>query len=96
MNFNIVVLYNPPNFKIDMYNKLKCPLTACEKCNETIFLGDYNINWMDKKAKLKLKSTMEKFKYKQLIGKPTRITKNSETLIDLVFTNRAERVSKNI
>jgi len=46
---------------------------------------------MVKSSKLQLKSTMEKFKFKQPIDRPTRITRKSETLIDLVFTNRPER-----
>lgn len=37
---------------------------------------------------------MEKLKYKQLIAKPTRITRHCETLIDLIFTNRPERITK--
>ena len=94
MNFNIVVLYNPPGHDINLYNELKGLLSACDHFNETIFLGDYNVNWADKKAKTKLKAAMEKFKYKQLIDKATRITRKTETLIDLIFTNRPERVIK--
>ena len=94
MNFNIVVLYNPPSHDTDFYSELKNILSACDKYNETIFLGDYNVNWADKKGKSKLKSAMEKYKYKQLIDKPTRITRTSETLIDLIFTNRPERAIK--
>lgn len=44
--------------------------------------------------KTKLKSTMGTFKYKQMIDRPTRVTRKSETLIDLIFTNRPERVIK--
>lgn len=30
----------------------------------------------------------------QMINKPTRLTKNSQTLIDLIFTNKPDRVTK--
>lgn len=59
-----------------------------------MLFGDFNINWMEKSGKFKLKSIMEKFKYKQLIGRPTRITRKSETLIDLTFTNRKDKITK--
>lgn len=49
---------------------------------------------MDKSEKSKLRPLMEKFKHKQLIDKPTRITRKSGTLIDLIFTNRPERAVK--
>lgn len=94
MNFNIVVLYNPPPHGADFYNELNSLLPVCDTCNECILLGDFNINWMVKSEKSKLKPLMEKFKYKQLIDKPTRITRKSETLIDLIFTNRPERAVK--
>ncbi len=94
MNFNIVVLYNPPSHGKDFCNELNSLLSACDKCYECILLGDFNINWMVKSEKSKLKPLMEKFKYKQLVDKPTRITRKSGTLIDLIFTNRPERAVK--
>lgn len=37
---------------------------------------------------------MGTFKYKQMIDRPTRVTRKSETLIDLIFSNRPESVIK--
>lgn len=61
---------------------------------ETIFYGDFNINWADKCGRQKLK-ILSKFNYDQLIKKPTRVTRTSKTLIDLIFTIREERIIKN-
>jgi hypothetical protein len=94
MKFNIVVLYNPPSHDANVYNELKNLLSVVDNCHECMLFGDFNINWLDKSGKSKLKSTMEKFKYKQLISRATRITRKSETLIDMIFTNRPERVTK--
>lgn len=94
MNCNIVVLYNPPSHGADFFNELKSLLSVCDKCNECILFGDFNINWIKKSEKSKLKPVMEKFKYKQLLDKPAHITRKSGNLIDLIFTNRPERAVK--
>lgn len=62
---------------------------------ETIFYGDFNINWADKCGRQKLK-ILSKFNYDQLIKKPTRVTRTSKTLIDLIFNNREERIIKKL
>lgn len=94
MKFKIFVFYNPPSCDGNFYNKFKSCLSNINDGTECIILGDFNINWQEKKSKIKLKSIVEKLKYKQLIAKPTRITRHSETLIDLIFTNRPERITK--
>jgi len=55
-------------------------------------MGDFNINWLDKKGK-KIKRLL-KFNFTQIIKKATRITQTSKMLIDLVFTNKADRIGK--
>ena len=58
-------------------------------------MGDYNINQvMHKGRKQKLKTIYSKHNFQQMIKGPTRLTKVSKTLIDLVFTNRIEGVTK--
>lgn len=64
----------------EFYNEFKSLLSLCDKCNECIVFSDFKINWMDRTAKGKLKSATGKFKYAQLIDKPTRITRKSKTL----------------
>jgi len=59
-------------------------------------MGDFNVNWSDKCGRKKLKNITDYFNLTQLIEQPTRITNRSETKIDLLFTNRPERISKTL
>ncbi|KAL6254749.1 hypothetical protein P5V15_014075 [Pogonomyrmex californicus] len=55
---------------------------------QCIMLNDFNINLMtDMFYAIKLINEMLYLGMKQYVDKPTRITRNSQTLIDLVFTN---------
>ena len=60
---------------------------------EVILLGDFNVNFLATKndatraLKRKLLSLTSMYNLEQLIDKPTRITENSSTLIDLLFAN---------
>nr|XP_054591087.1 uncharacterized protein LOC129154844 [Nothobranchius furzeri] len=94
MKFSIVVLYNPPSHDVNFYDELRNLLSIVDDSHEFMLFGDFNINWKDKKGRAKLKLTRDKFKYKQLIDSPTRVTRKSETLIDLILTNRPEGVTK--
>lgn len=69
-------------------------LNECDLDKEAILMGDFNINWEDKRARKTLKQTMTKFDFVQLVKGPTRITPTSKTQIDLVFSNRPERITK--
>ena len=92
--FNIVVLYNSPSHNVSFYVDLQNLLKTFDSRTETVVYGDFNINWLDKKAKIKLKTIMAKFNFQQLVKTPTRITGTSKTLIDHLFTNRPERITK--
>lgn len=94
MNFNIAVLYNPPSHNISFYDELSIVAKPLDFYKETMWLGDFNINWSDKSSKQKLKTNMTKFYYLQMIKGPTRITKQTKTLIDMAFTNKPERIIK--
>lgn len=59
---------------------------------EIILVGDFNINW-DKKEDRTLKPITDNCSLTQFIDKPTRITDRSKTKIDLLFTNRPERIN---
>lgn len=65
---------------------------ASEKI-ESIFLGDFNTNFLNIKDRSLLKETFIDFGYDQLITMPTRITKDSKTLIDLILTNSPVNIS---
>lgn len=57
-------------------------------------MGDLNINWDSKSDRKKLKHLADKYNLTQVIKGPTRITNKSKTTIDLVFSNKPERISR--
>lgn len=91
MNFNIV-LYNPPSHNTSFYDELSLVAKQLDSYKETVWYGgDFNINWSDKSSKQKFKTIMTKLNYLQMIKGPTRITRQTKTLIDMAFTNKPER-----
>lgn len=69
-------------------------LKSCDQNNKIIIIGDFNINWDDKHGRKNLKRSTDYFNLEQLIEKPTRITNNSQTRIDLLFSNKPNRIIK--
>lgn len=60
---------------------------------ECIIVGDFNIDLMkDSFYARKLRTTISSLGLKQYVDKPTRITKDSQTIIDLVFANNEVKV----
>ena len=57
-------------------------------------MGDTNINYLDKNNHNDIKDIFMLNGYKQLVTKATWITENSKTLIDKIFTNKPENISK--
>lgn len=94
MTFTVICIYRKPTTKPDFYDKFKSLLNNCNSNNEIFIVGDFNINWNDKKARKNLKQITEHFNFNQLIEQPTRITSHSKTLIDLLFVNKPERIFK--
>ena len=58
--------------------------------NVIIFMSNFNINWKNKTCRRKLRD----HRLFQIIQGPTRGTQSSQTQIDLVFTNRPDRIIK--
>ena len=56
---------------------------VCLEAKEIILLGDFNINLL--KPHIKWNHLYENFNLHQLTDNPTRITTNSETLIDHIY-----------
>ena len=57
-------------------------------------MGDNNTNYLDKNNHNDIKDIFMLYGYKQLVTKTTRITENSKTLIDTIFTKKPENTSK--
>jgi hypothetical protein len=59
--------------------------------NELIVIGDLNCDYLKPDSMtIELKSLLNKNNLTQLIKEPTRITENSQTLIDLIITNKPQ------
>lgn len=93
MSFNVIVLYRPPSENDMFLDKLSAMLKTCNG-KEVLLMGDFNLNWLDKTRRKQLKDIAHKYNSTQLIESPTRITRSSKTLLDLIFTNKTERISK--
>ena len=86
------VVYRPPSGKIsDAIEELSTSLTNILDSfqGEIAILGDFNINYnlRHTPAYKTLKNFERNFNLDQIIKSPTRIVKNSKTLLDLIFTN---------
>lgn len=57
-------------------------------------MGDLNLNWLNKSRRKRLKDITNKFQMSQMISSPTRLTSSSQTLLDLIFTNKPDRMTK--
>ena len=96
--FLVGCFYKPPEtskYLQKNYNELLLnDLTRVSKQNnETIILGDFNINYHDPANGKNFKSLFSQMGFKQLIKKSTRITEQSSTWIDLLFSNQPSKIS---
>ena len=63
---------------------------------DVVLLGDLNCDIMNPRPSChtnRLVSLAESFNLKQIISKPTRITKSSSSTIDLVLTSNSDKIS---
>ena len=67
---------------------------VCEN-KETILLGDLNVDHL-RETNDEIKRTIQTNGLKQLIKAPTRITKESNTLIDIIATTHAQNISNSM
>ncbi len=94
MSFILICMYRKHSAKLDFYDQLKQILNHCNLKKEVIIMGDFNINWNERKERKKIKQIFDYFNFTQLIEQPTRITPRSKTRIDLLFTNKPEIILK--
>ena len=95
-NVAVGVLYKPPKIPHSVFvNLYECLANIYAKYEHVILLGDFNVNFLEPNSpgtKSLLDNFVEPFSLTQLINKPTRITDNSKTLIDLIFVNKPHNV----
>lgn len=93
----VMVIYHSPSAShgelIRFLEETVEELTIKEEC---IILGDFNIDCMtDSFYTNKLLTTMQSLGMKQYVDRPSRVTENSKTIIDLVFANKELNVQVN-
>ena len=63
-------------------------MTVSREKKEVIILGDLNSDYLVKNDKVNVKNAITINGFKQLINKPTCVTKNSKSCIDIIATNK--------
>lgn len=62
--------------------------SASTECTEMLVMGDMNINLLsDSPTSKRLQSISEELSLTQLIAEPTRVTKDTKTMIDHIYTS---------
>lgn len=90
MSLTVICIYCKPTANIDFYDQLKALLASCNHKKEILL---FIINWDDKKDRKNLMLITDYFNLTQLIEQPTRVTHCTHSRIDLVFTNKPERIT---
>ena len=86
-------MYRNPAATCAWFNDLVDMMDKVNECNPNIvLLGDFNIDLF--KSQPAWESTISVFGLHQLIRHATRITQKSATLLDHIYTNNEQMVSK--
>ena len=98
-NILLSTYYRPPNtlkYLHKNFNELfeQSLISYCSESKETIVLGDMNTDYLKRNDNVNVKSIINRNGFTQIIDKPTRITEQSKTLIDIIATNRPENIVK--
>ena len=94
----VVGLYRPPSLIKSIWRpELQNILETATMNSESVFcLGDFNCDMLDLNRPPKdgrdLADIMDIFDFENLIHEATRVTKTSESLLDLIITNSKSRV----
>ena len=84
-------MYRHPHAHVDSYDYISNSLQKASLYNKNIFLlGDLNDDQLVSNSKLK--KIVDLANFHQLIDKPTRVTPNSKTLLDVIITNNSDIV----
>ena len=82
---------------MDIFEKIEILMQNLDQENkEVIILGDFNCDLLSSTTSnhtRKFLDLIEVFQFDQIITQPTRITQNSETLIDVALTNSPENIA---
>ena len=91
--FIIGNVYRPPNSPSSFLDEsLDLVEQALESCHNVVITGDLNYNVLSEKGSQQIKSIETMFRMKQIISSPTRVTKDSSSLLDVIITNVPEKM----
>ena len=97
----ICILYWPLNSSKHLHKDFESILQdmlsigVCED-KETILLGDLNVNYPRQQNNKEIKHIINVNGFKQIIKAPTRITKDSKTLIGVIATTHEQNIVHSI
>ena len=96
-SFVICTAYRPPSTPLNFMDDLAESLMESLLLGlDVIILGDLNCNLLQGKAESRaLNDFCSTFNLTQLINKPTRVTENRESLIDVVMTTNEKLIASN-
>ena len=97
-NIILIVWYRPPSSSVQLFDNFQSILQKVDDLNfDYIILGDMNCNmrgeltsWQTKR----LLDIIENYNLTQVIDTPTRVTNNTATTLDLIMTNKQEKVNQ--
>ena len=68
--------------------------TAAAENKELILMGDLNFNFIKKSSDADIQSIIDVNGLKQMVKDPTRITRESSTLIGVICTNKPQSITR--
>ena len=92
----MICIYRSPDGKIDtFFNKLEMIIQkSIGKHKTLIFCGDWNINLLQSSPyRREFNDLLLRYNLKSAVNVPTRITKNTASLLDVVITNEKKCIS---
>ena len=94
----IGTIYKPPKIPYGVFATIQESLAfVSTKYNHTIICGDFNINCLDPESlptRFFQLNVLEPLGFSQIIDKPTRVTANTSTLLDLILVSNVDCVKK--
>ena len=96
-NFVVGCIYRPPDssnyLNKEFNNFLNEMLSKVNKISmETFLLGDINVNFLTKSNNKEIKNIFVTHGLTQIVKSPTRVTKDTKTLIDVILTSNNSHV----
>ena len=95
-SFIISCVYRPPNTHAEVFSKIERFIQLVDnESKEVYILGDLNCNLLEPTLSTtkKLQDILELYQLTQLIKDPTRITKSTQSLLDVCITSTPEKVT---